>query len=170
MFTDSEMRRWLHDCYEEATKSPDPSTQLGAGLVIGNSFQTNTLSHNGPTFGWKMTDDQWNDKPLKYQLVEHAERRVIYTAARNGLWTDGSTLVASWAACADCARAIVEAGIKTLVRHYPPRDDATERWLQSVSIGDQILKANGVEIHDVIGVIEGAPRILRSGEWFDPSS
>jgi dCMP deaminase len=160
---------WLRQCYWEATLSPDPSTQLGAVIVIGSQIQQETLSHNGPTAGWTMTDYEWNHKPTKYQLVEHAERRAIYKAAKKGLWLEGATLVASWAACADCARAIVESGIKTLIRHYPPLDDATERWLQSVSIGNDIMKANDVKIIDVIGNIPDAPLILRGSEFFDPS-
>lgn len=170
IYTEQQGKFWIAQCYEEATKSPDPSTQLGAAIVLGNQLETSTLSHNGPTAGWNMTDYEWNDKPTKYQLVEHAERRAIYRSTKSGLWLEGATLVASWAACADCARAIVESGITTLIRHYPPLDDATERWLQSVTMGDSIMRANGVNIIDVIGAIEGAPKILRGGEWFDPSN
>jgi len=169
IFSEERNKEWLRQCYWQATMSPDPSTQIGAAVIIGNLFQQDTLSHNGPTVGWEMTEYEWNHKPTKYQLVEHAERRAIYKAARQGLWLEGGALVSTWAACADCARAIVEVGMKTLIRHYPPRDDATERWLQSVSIGDDILKANGVMIIDVIGNISDTPLILRGGEFFDPS-
>lgn len=166
IYSDGQSREWLRTCYHEAAQSPDPSTQIGAAIIIGNQLQLGTRSFNGPTVGWEMTEEQWNNKPLKYQLVEHAERRAIYKAAKTGLWTEGGALISTWAACADCARAMVEAGLKTLIRHYPPLDDATERWLESVSIGDQILKANNIEIIDVIGNIGGAPAILRSGELF----
>lgn len=168
IYSDEQCRLWLRHCYHEARQSPDPSTQIGSAVILGNQLQFETLSYNGPTEGWTMTEDQWNDKPLKYQLVEHAERRAIYKAARQGLWTEGGTLISTWAACADCARSIVEAGIKTLIRHYPPLDDATERWLGSVTIGDNILKANDVKIIDIIGNIEAAPSILRSGKEFFP--
>lgn len=167
-YTDEQCRNWLKDCYITATDSPDPSTQIGSAIIIGNRLQSETLSFNGPTKEWKMTDEQWNDKPVKYQLVEHAERRAIYKSTRNGLWTNGGVLISTWAACADCARAIVETGIKLLIRHYPPLDDATERWLESISIGDQILKANDVEIMNIIGNIPGAPAIRRGGETFFP--
>ena len=169
-YDDMQYRDWLRRCYAEAAQSPDPSTQIGAVVVIGNLLQQDTLSNNGPTAGWNMTQDQWSDKATKYQVVEHAERRAIYSAARGGLWTEGATLVSTWAACADCARAIVEAGFKKLVRHCPPLDDAGLRWRQSVEMGDAIMRANGVEIIDVEGPIEGATKILRGGEQFDPST
>ena len=167
-YSDDQCRIWLRQCYYEATQSPDPSTQIGSAIVLGNQLQLDTLSFNGPTEGWEMTKYEWENKELKYQLVEHAERRAVYKAARQGLWTEGGVLVSTWAACADCARAIVEAGIKTLIRHYPPLDDATERWLQSVTMGDNILKANDIKIIDILGNIEAAPSILRSGTEFFP--
>lgn len=171
MATDSDIihRVILGQCYREATKSPDPSTQIGACIVSNDYILAKTMSHNGPTEGWSMAEHEWTDKSLKYQLVEHAERRAIYKACRNGLTLQGRTMYSTWAACADCARAIVESGITRLVRHYPPVDDATERWLQSVQIGDSIMKANGVEIIDVHGPIPEGFKILRGGGWFDPS-
>jgi dCMP deaminase len=116
-----------------------------------------------------MRPHDW-ERPRKYSLLAHAERRVLAKAAKLGLGTEGKALICTWAACSDCAIQIVESGIATLVRHYPPRDDATERWLESVSIGDEILKAGGVEIMDILGPIDGAPKILRSGEIYDPAS
>jgi hypothetical protein len=77
-------------------------------------------------------------------------------------------MVATWAACCDCARAIVECGLSRLIRHYPILDEATERWLESITVGDQILKAGGVEIIDIIGRIPGAPGVLRDGSGFFP--
>lgn len=168
MYSDEQCRSWLRQCYYEAVKSPDPSTQIGSAFILGNQLQPDTLAFNGPTRYWDMTQDQWDNKSLKYQLVEHAERRALYKAAKNGLWTEGGALVSTWAACADCARAMAECGIKTLIRHYPPLDDATERWLESISIGDQILKANNVAIINIIGNIESVPGVLRSGEMFYP--
>lgn len=161
---DSEIRAILSSCYHEAISSPDQSTQLAA--MVQGFYQT--LSHNGPVKGWNMTEQDW-DRPRKYALVEHAERRAIYKAAQLGIPTKGKTLVATWAACADCARAIVEAGFSTLIRHYPPQDDATMRWLESVQLGDEILVKGGVTIIDVVGDIPGAPPILRGGELFFPS-
>lgn len=163
-------RECLRRCYEEATKSPDPSTQLGAVLAFeswGVPLPT-TYSHNGPVAGWDMQKEDW-ERPRKYSLFAHAERRVLAKAAKLGISTEGKALVCTWAACTDCAIQIVESGIKTLVRHHPPQDEATERWLESVTVGDSIMKSGGVEIVDIVGPIEDAPKILRSGEIYDPA-
>lgn len=168
-YDDAQYKYWIAQCYVEAAKSPDPSTGVGAGLVIGNILQVNTLSHNAPTDGWEMTEEDWG-RPRKYSLVEHAERRAIYKAARGGLWTEGATLVGNWAACTDCARAIVEAGIVRLIRHVVEDEAATPGWEESLRLADEILIRNGVEIINVTGPIHGAPKVLRAGEYFDPSS
>ena len=43
--------------------------------------------------------------------VEHAERNLIYYAARKGIPLEGSILFVTHAPCIDCARAILNAGI-----------------------------------------------------------
>jgi len=160
----------LGQLYREAhTYSKDPSTQLAAVIVSpSGTVKWSTMAVNGMVNGWVERDGDW-ERPRKYQLVEHAERNAIYSAAKNGVHTKGATMYCTWAACVDCARAIVQSGITRLVRHYPPLDDATERWLESVQLGDSILKAGGVEILDIIGLIPEAFPILRGGEVFDPS-
>lgn len=159
----------LEQCYRKATQSPDTSTQLGSVIVNAKGFvQFETLSFNGFVHGWKPRPEDY-ERPRKYLIGEHAERRAIYKAAKYGIALEGASLYCTWAACVDCARAIVESGLTRLVRHYPPLDEATERWLESVTLGDQIMKSGGVEIVDILGSIPDAPPILRGGELFDAS-
>lgn len=160
----------LGQCYRAATESPDTSTQLAAVIVsAGGVVKYSTMAFNGFVSGWEPTEEDY-ERPRKYLVTEHAERRSIYKAARAGIPTEGASLYCTWAACADCARAIVEAGIKKLVRHYPPLDEATERWLESVQLGDQIMKSGGVDIVDIQGAIPEGFKILRGGEVFDPAA
>lgn len=159
----------LGQCYREATESPDTSTQIGAVVVgVHGTVKWSTLSYNGFVRGWVPTEEDY-ERPRKYLVTEHAERRALYQAAKYGIKLEGCTLYSTWAACADCARAMVECGIARLVRHHPPVDEATERWLESVALGDEILKAGGVDIVDIHGPIPEGFKILRGGEWFDPS-
>lgn len=160
----------LKDAYKLASESPDTSTQIGSFIVSANNqIEWLTRDFNRPTNGYTMLEEDW-ERPRKYALLEHSERNSIYKAASYGISTQGATLVASWAACQDCARAIVQSGIHTLIRHAPPQDEASQRWLESVLVGDDILKAGSVTILDVFGPILGAPKILRSSEWFDPAA
>lgn len=160
----------LQTAYTIASYSPDPSTQIGAFLVSHfGRLENLTMAFNCPSHGHTMTAEDW-EAPRKYAILEHAERGALYKAARQGISTSGGTLVSSWAACADCARAMVACGISVLVRHVPPPDEASARWAESVELGDSLLRAGGVDIVDVVGPIPGAPKILRSGEWYDPAN
>jgi len=47
--------------------------------------------------------------------MEHAERNAIYNAARHGTQMEGCTLYVELLPCMDCARAIVQAGIREVV-------------------------------------------------------
>lgn len=166
--TDGQMRMWLRECYRAAIISPDPSTQLGA-MIVDQAYtpRLNTRAFNGPVKGWLLQPEDL-ERPRKYQIIEHAERRAIYRAAKFGWPLEDCTIVCTWAACCDCARAIIEAGIIKLVRHVPPSDDAVDRWLEDVSLGDEIMKNAGVIVTDIYGPIPGAPPILRGGELFYP--
>lgn len=160
----------IRQAYVLATKSPDPSTQIGSFLVSANGqVETLTQSYNQPTKGWKMVDSDW-ERPRKYDLLCHAERGALDLAATYGICTAGATMVATWAACADCSRGIVSCGIKRLIRHKATGVIATTGWEDSVSIGDQIMRIGGVELIDVIGPIPGAPDVMRSGALYRPAN
>lgn len=159
----------LADAYKLAAMSPDPSTQIGSFIINSGQQEWLTRAFNRPTNGFEMTDADWETKARKYLVVEHSERNTIYFASLYGICTAGATMVATWAACADCARAIVQSGIKKLVRHKRPDDGATARWMESISIGDKIMRAGGVEIQEILGPIPNAPKVLRDGLWIDPS-
>lgn len=167
---DVRARLALKVCYEEATKSPDPSTQIGAAVASVSWGLTlpYTLTHNAPVQGWEMKDTDW-ERPRKYCLLAHAERRALAKAAKAGISTDGKALVATWAACADCAVQIVESGIVLLIRHVADTGASTSGWEDSVAIGDEIMRAGSVEVMNILGPIPGAPKVLRSGELIDPS-
>lgn len=143
----------LSTAYLLALESEDPSTQNAALLVDSRGF----IVAGGVNEFPRSVEGTW-ERPLKYQVVEHAERNAIFDAARHGVRTDGVTMVCPWAACADCARAIIQAGVKRLVRHQA---DASS-WDDSIQIGDNMMKQAGVEIVTVEGPIGAAP-VRRSG-------
>jgi dCMP deaminase len=52
---------------------------------------------------------------VKYAFFEHAERNAIYSAAREGVSLKGCRIYVSAMPCADCARGIIQAGIKEVI-------------------------------------------------------
>ena len=64
------------------------------------------------------------------QMANHAEMNAIYNAAENGVSLKGSTLyVYGLPVCNDCAKGLVQAGIKRIVT---PKQDVPKNWQDSV--------------------------------------
>lgn len=149
-----------------ATESPDPSTQNSA-LLFDEEWNLATWAVNKFPFGVGESQQRWT-RPVKYHFVEHAERNVIYQAARLGVPTEGLTMVAVWASCSDCARAIIQAGITTLVRYKIP---PVAHWSESVDYGEEMLKEAGVAVITLsLEYSQGeVPSLLLNGERWFPS-
>lgn len=133
-------------CFSAVTFSHDPHTQNGAVLVANEPGGPVVISAaNGLPAGVCAKPERM-ERPGKYAYVEHAERAVIFAAARMGLKTAGATLYCPWFACADCARAIICAGITRVVGHVKPRSVSPERWAESIRQADEMLREAEVEI------------------------
>jgi len=77
--------------------------------------------------------------------MEHAERNAIYAAARAGRATEGASLASSYFPCLECARAIIQAGIRHLVTLPPDLDDPV--WGASFGPSLTMLQEAGVQLH-----------------------
>lgn len=117
----------LNIAWAVAELSKDPSTKVGA-IILGPKGEGGPWGYNGAPRGCKADEDhRIETRPEKYMWVEHAERNAIYTAARTGFRTVGATMYITHAPCMDCARAIVQAGIKKVV--FPEPDaEFLSRW------------------------------------------
>lgn len=155
----------LKMAYVAAQESNDPSTQNAALLVDENGIM---VAHDINRFPNKVleTKERW-ERPLKYKIIEHAERNVLYGAARNGTKTDGLIMICPWAACSDCARGIIQAGISILITHKQAHDRSPDFWSQEIGIAFQMLEEAGVEVIMYDGKI-GVSNVLHSGEPWSP--
>lgn len=98
-----------------ATFSKDKSTKVGA-LIVGHDNEVRSLGYNGAPRGCGADEDGRGDtRPEKYFWFSHAEMNAITNAARIGTPLGGSTVVVTHPPCMDCARAIVQAGIITVI-------------------------------------------------------
>lgn len=133
--------------------SDDPRTQTGAILHVPG-IETFEAANSVP--GRVAITSGVLEPPLKYAYIEHAERAVIYKAAKFCLgyedWED-ATLYAPWFACADCARAIVSVGVGSVVGLASLRDMTPARWRRSVEAGERILISAGIPVRWVCGSI-----------------
>lgn len=147
--------------------STDPSTQNAAALVkfglYDNIIGPVLFDANRFPTGVKETEERWK-RPDKYYYVEHAERNVILSASNRGIRTSGLTMICPWFACADCARAIIQAGIVKVVGLKADKEATAtnQRWNESVCAGDTMLDEAGV-VRKYIDIPELGIDVLRNG-------
>ena len=112
-------RRYLDIAKEVGTWSKDPSKQIGA-VAVGDKGQILSQGYNGFPRGVKDTDDRYNVREEKYKYVVHGEMNCIYNACNSGVSLNGATLyVTGLPVCSECAKGIIQVGIKKVVMEYP---------------------------------------------------
>lgn len=155
----------LRKAYQFASdNSDDKSTKVGA-IITNKNKDILVIGVN--KFPGNLGNDPLNhERPLKYKLIEHAERNVIFLAARIGLKTEGLILISTWAACPDCARAIVLAGIKEVYTHAQSFDMTPKRWVKDINIGIKILKDSSVSFNLINTKIGGCKNLFNGEIWY----
>ena len=99
-------------------RSKDPSTQVGA-CIVSSDNRILSIGYNGAPNGFDDEDFPWEreGKPVdtKYMYVCHAELNAILNFRGNKRNLEGSKLYASLFPCNECAKAIVQSGIKEVI-------------------------------------------------------
>ena len=125
-------------------KSKDESTQVGA-VVSGIDNEVLTTGYNSFPRGLDDSLSERQERPEKYFWIEHAERNAIYNAARVGVSLKGSTIyLTSGLPCMDCARGIVQSGIKKVMCKTVCTTKNKERWVESQNKAVKLLEECGV--------------------------
>lgn len=123
-----------------AKRSKDPNTQVGACIVDENNVILST-GYNGFPVGCSDDEFPWTRTGIetKYPYVVHAELNAILNSGGKSL--RGSTIYVGLFPCNECAKAIIQSGIKEVV--YLNDKYATEK---STLASKRLLKAAGVKI------------------------
>ena len=123
-----------------AERSKDPSTQVGACIVSDDNRILST-GYNGFPKGCSDDEFPWNrDEKLgetKYNFVVHAELNAILNAGGKSLV--GSRIFVSLFPCHECAKAIIQSGVKEVVYlsdkyNGTVSDNASRRMLQAAGV------------------------------------
>lgn len=134
--------RYMSLAKEVSTWSKDPSSKIGA-VAIGDKGQVLSQGYNGFPRGIEDTKTRYDNRETKYKYVVHAEMNVIYNATYNGVSLNGATLyVYGLPVCSDCAKGIIQVGIKKVV---VPRMDIPEVWKESWQRTTQMFNEAGVK-------------------------
>lgn len=107
-----------------ALRSKDPNTQVGA-CIVDEDKKVVSIGYNGMPRGCKDDEMPWSRtgdfKNTKYAYVVHAELNAILNSPRN---LKNTILYVSLFPCNECAKAIIQAGIKKIYYESDKYDGA----------------------------------------------
>lgn len=131
---------FFNTAFAASRMSKDPSTKVGAVLV--KDRQTIAMSYNGFPSGFPDDPDLLNDREQKLKLTEHAERNALNQVARYGGNVAGSTIYVTHCPCMDCAKGLINSGIKEVKYLSYPKFE--QRW--NFSETKKVFDACGVKV------------------------
>lgn len=124
-------------------KSKDNNTKIGV-VLVGKNNEIVSTGYNSFPRGINDGVVERQAKPEKYFWFEHAERNCIYNAARIGVSTLGTTMYMTCGiSCADCARAIISAGVEKIVLRSG-KGAMSPKWQESAERSNQMFKEAGI--------------------------
>lgn len=147
-FTSKWNYRFMEIALHISTWSKDKSTKVGC-VVVGPDKEIRAQGYNGFPRGVNDDNPKRQERPIKYAFYEHAERNAIYNACLCETSLRDCTMYVTMPPCADCARAIIQSGIKR-VYFLPPAPDATNikdagNWRETVEVSFTMFREAGVK-------------------------
>ena len=125
-------------------RSKDPSTQVGACIIdedkkiIGIGYNGFPMGSSDDTMPWEREGDFLE---TKYPYVVHAELNAILNSIKS---LKNSTIYVTHFPCNECAKAIVQSGIKKVVYFSDKHKD-----LETTKASKKILENANVEISHI---------------------
>lgn len=133
-----------------AMRSKDPNTKVGA-CIVNQQNRIVGVGYNGFPYGCEDDAFPWgNDKKAKlndtkYPFVVHAELNAILNSTKE---LNGCRIYVSLFPCNECAKAIIQSGIKEII-YSDDKYDGTEIDIAS----KKMLDAAGVKYRKIKDVI-----------------
>ena len=124
-------------------RSKDPNTQVGA-CIVSQDNKIMSMGYNGfpkgcsdDEFPWGREQEADDPYSTKYLYVTHSELNAILNYRGGSL--EGSKIYVTLFPCNECAKAIIQAGIKTIIYKedkYPdsPSVRASKRMLNAAGV------------------------------------
>ena len=130
--------------YLSAMRSKDPSTQVGA-CIIDEDKKIIGIGYNGFPIGSNDDEMPWNKEgeclDTKYPYVVHAELNAILNSIKS---LKNCTIYVTHFPCNECAKAIVQSGIKKVIYFSDKHKDK-----DSTKASRRILENAGLEVKKV---------------------
>lgn len=132
-------KRFIDLAKSIAQYSKDPNTKVGA-VIVDDDKRIVSMGYNG--FPRRVLDleDRLNNREEKLKYIVHAELNAILNAKRD---VDGMIIyVYPYFPCNECAKAIIQSGIKKVVT----TGIIDDKWKDSVAVSMKMFEEAGVEV------------------------
>ena len=123
--------------------SKDPNTKVGAIAIAPDTLHVKSIGYNGFPRNLNEEQNKWQ-RPEKYKYVVHAEANIICNATLNGICLQNSILVVTLFPCNECAKLIIQSGIKTIISKEPNLENSS--WSESFKISYNMFNELGINI------------------------
>lgn len=132
-------------------RSKDPVTQVGA-CIVGNDNRILSIGYNGFPIGCSDQDFPWAAEAdsildTKNPYVVHSELNAILNF--KGTTLEGSRMYVTLFPCNECAKAIIQAGIKEVIYLHKRTSDrykASDRMFKSAGVATRRYSPTGINI------------------------
>jgi dCMP deaminase len=131
-------RRYIRMAKIWAENSYCKRRQVGALIVKNNAIISD--GYNGTPSGFDNVCEDNNNVTFPYVL--HAEANAISKLARSNNNSDGATLYITASPCLECAKLIIQAGIKRVVYGEPYRIEDGLNLLKQANIEVELLSTD----------------------------
>lgn len=128
--------------YLVAMRSKDQSTHIGS-VIVDDLNIVRSVGYNSFVRGIKDDISERQTRPEKYFWMEHSERNAIYNSTTS---VRGCKMYTNGVPCMDCARGIVQAGIKEVIVDRSWDDNNVDKWKEHADRTLTMFKEAGVEV------------------------
>ena len=149
--------------YLASFRSKDPNSQVGA-CIVDNNNKILSMGYNGFPRGCSDDEFPWAREgdalETKYAYVTHSELNAILNY--HGTSLEGSKIYVTLFPCNECAKAIIQSGIKRIVYESDKYAD-TETTIAS----KKMLQAAGIELLQLENTIKLSVEKVKNTEMVD---
>ena len=127
-----------------ALRSKDPNTQVGA-CIVSPEHKILSMGYNGFPIGCSDDDFSWSreGEDNTYLYTTHSELNAILNYRGGSL--DGTTIYVTLFPCNECAKAIIQSGIREVVY-------ASDKYAGTMSVvaSKRMLESSGVTVREYV--------------------
>ena len=146
MMTQKWDRRFLKLAEDVSTWSKDPRRKIGAVAIDPVDRRVLSTGYNGFPKWIRDDPERMNHHESKSKYIIHAELNCIFNAVYTGVSLRDTTLyVYGLPPCVECAKGIIQVGIRRVVLEYDTTTDDV-RWAESFIHSQAMFVEAGVEL------------------------